>query len=346
MKAPLELSSAVDLPLQEASLNIWDTKYRLKSRSGEPIDQDIEGTRRRVARALADVEKGPRRDYWYERFVWALRRGAIPAGRIISNAGAGKHKPATSTINCTVSDTVGDSMNQILEKVHEAGMTLKAGCGIGYEFSTLRPRGAYVSGAGAHTSGPLSFMDIYDKMCFTVSSAGGRRGAQMGTFDVGHPDTMEFIRAKREDGRLRQFNLSLLISDDFMDAVRNDQPWPLAFPLARREAEEDGLNLDDPAEVVWRKWPTRKGYIRNGDGQVACRVYKTMPARRMWDRIMSSTYDFAEPGFVLIDRVNELNNNWWCEDIRATNPPETPGFTPPKDRAKLPPSWGGRSRQW
>ena len=320
MKAPLELSSAVDLPLQEASLNIWDTKYRLKSRSGDPIDQDIYGTCKRVARALADVEQGPRRDYWYERFVWALQRGAIPAGRIISNAGAGAHKPATSTINCTVSDTVGDSMNEILEKVHEAGMTLKAGCGIGYEFSTLRPRGAYVSGAGAHTSGPLSFMDIYDKMCFTVSSAGGRRGAQMGTFDVGHPDAMEFIRAKREDGRLRQFNLSLLISDEFMGAVKNDQPWPLAFPLAQREAREDRVDLEDPAQVVWRKWPTRDGYICNGDGLVACRVYKTIPARRMWDIIMSSTYDFAEPGFVLIDRVNELNNNWWCEDIRATNP--------------------------
>ena len=320
MKAPLELSSAVDLPLQEASRNIWDTKYRLKSRSGDPIDQDIYGTCQRVARALADVEQGPRRDYWYERFVWALQRGAIPAGRIISNAGAGAHKPATSTINCTVSHTVGDSMHEILEKVHEAGMTLKAGCGIGYEFSTLRPRGAYVSGAGAHTSGPLSFMDIYDKMCFTVSSAGGRRGAQMGTFDVGHPDAMEFIRAKRENGRLRQFNLSLLISDEFMDAVKNDQPWPLAFPLAQREAREDRIDLEDPAQVVWRKWPTRDGYICNRDGLVACRVYKTIPARRMWDIIMSSTYDFAEPGFVLIDRVNELNNNWWCEDIRATNP--------------------------
>jgi ribonucleoside-diphosphate reductase alpha chain len=144
---------------------------------------------------------------------WALRKGAIPAGRITSNAGAWEHKPATSTINCTVSGLIRDSMDDILAKVHEAGLTLKAGCGIGYEFSTLRPRGAYVSGAGAYTSGPLSFMDIYDKMCFTVSSAGGRRGAQMGTFDVGHPDVMEYIRVKRENGRLRQFNLSLLITD-------------------------------------------------------------------------------------------------------------------------------------
>ena len=320
MKAPLEFNSAVDIPLQETSLDIWDTKYRLKSRTGDPVDDDIHGTRKRVARALADVEDGPRREYWYKRFVWALRRGAIPAGRIVSNAGAGAHKPATSTINCTVSGTVGDSMHEILEKVHEAGMTLKAGCGIGYEFSTLRPRGAYVTGAGAHTSGPLSFMDIYDKMCFTVSSAGGRRGAQMGTFDVGHPDAMEFIRAKRENGRLRQFNLSLLISDEFMDAVKEDRPWPLAFPLTRKEAREEVIDINNPANVVWRTWPTRDGYVTNGEGLIGCRVYKTIPARRMWDTIMSSTYDFAEPGFVLIDRVNQLNNNWWCEDIRATNP--------------------------
>ena len=162
------------------------------------------------------------REQWYESFLWALRHGAIPAGRVTSNAGALEHKPATSTINCTVSGTIRDSMDDILNKVHEAGLTLKAGCGIGYEFSTLRPRGAYVSGAGAYTSGPLSFMDIYDKMCFTVSSAGGRRGAQMGTFDIGHPDVLEFIRAKRENGRLRQFNLSLLITDEFMKAVKSD----------------------------------------------------------------------------------------------------------------------------
>jgi ribonucleoside-diphosphate reductase alpha chain len=221
------------IPFQEASLDIWDKKYRLVSKSGDPIDKSMDDTYRRVARALADVESPEQREHWYERFLWALRRGAIPAGRITSNAGAQEHKPATSTINCTVSGTIRDSMDDILDKVHEAGLTLKAGCGIGYEFSTLRPRGAYVSGAGAYTSGPLSFMDIYDKMCFTVSSAGGRRGAQMGTFDVGHPDAMEFIRAKRENGRLRQFNLSLLITDEFMHAVRNDLEWQLAFPILR-----------------------------------------------------------------------------------------------------------------
>ena len=219
-----------EIPMQPASVDIWDKKYRLKTKQGEALDADIDGTYTRVAKALAEAEPSAElQQYWQERFLWALRNGAIPAGRIISNAGALGHKPATSTINCTVSGTIQDSMDNILEKVHEAGLTLKAGCGIGYEFSTLRPRGAYVSGAGAYTSGPLSFMDIYDKMCFTVSSAGGRRGAQMGTFDVSHPDVRDFIRR----------------------------------------------------------------------------------ARHLWDMIMVSTYDYAEPGFILIDRVNELNNNWW-----------------------------------
>ncbi|MCY7354180.1 MAG: adenosylcobalamin-dependent ribonucleoside-diphosphate reductase, partial [Lysobacter sp.] len=224
----------------------------------------------------------------------------------------------TSTINCTVSGTVEDSMDGILDKVHEAGLTLKAGCGIGYEFSTLRPRGAYVSGAGAYTSGPMSFMDIYDKMCFTVSSAGGRRGAQMGTFDVSHPDVRDFIRAKREDGRLRQFNLSLLITDGFMDAVKHDDDWPLMFPINHKEAVD--LDLDNAELVVWRDWPTHKTYVTRDDGLVACRIYGHLKARHLWDMIMVSTYDYAEPGFILIDRVNEMNNNWWCENIRATNP--------------------------
>ncbi len=308
------------IPFQEASLDIWEKKYRLVSKTGEPIDKSMDDTYKRVARALADVESPEQREPWFERFLWALRRGAIPAGRVTSNAGAQEHKPATSTINCTVSGTVRDSMDDILNKVHEAGLTLKAGCGIGYEFSTLRPRGAYVSGAGAHTSGPLSFMDIYDKMCFTVSSAGGRRGAQMGTFDVGHPDAMEFIRAKRENGRLRQFNLSLLVTDEFIKAVREQGDWQLAFPITRKEHEADPQDLNDGTRFVWREWPHGDGYVVSATGLVACRIYKTVPARRMWDVIMSSTYDFAEPGFILIDRVNEMNNNWWCENIRATNP--------------------------
>ncbi|MCK5533248.1 MAG: ribonucleoside-diphosphate reductase, adenosylcobalamin-dependent, partial [Halopseudomonas aestusnigri] len=143
------------IPLQPASEDIWDTKYRLKTKDGKAIDKSVDETFQRVARALSEVEAPELREEWYEKFLWALRHGAIPAGRITSNAGALEHKPATSTINCTVSATIGDSMDDILAKLHEAGLTLKAGCGIGYEFSTLRPKGAYVSGAGAYTSGPL-----------------------------------------------------------------------------------------------------------------------------------------------------------------------------------------------
>ena len=312
-------NDVLEIPMQPASQDIWDKKYRLKAKLGDPVDRTMDDSFKRVARALADAEDtADKRAYWYERFLWALRRGAIPAGRITSNAGALEHKPATSTINCTVSGTITDSMDDILGKVHEAGLTLKAGCGIGYEFSTLRPRGAYVSGAGAYTSGPLSFMDIYDKMCFTVSSAGGRRGAQMGTFDVAHPDVKEFIKAKREDGRLRQFNLSLLITDQFIEAVENDTDWPLVFPVHVKEQQE--INLDDASQVIWREWPTRENYVSRDDGLVACKIYGKIRAKGLWEMIMTSTYDFAEPGFILIDRVNEMNNNWWCEHIRATNP--------------------------
>jgi ribonucleoside-diphosphate reductase alpha chain len=301
--------------MQPASLDIWDKKYRLKDKQGNIIDQTIDDTYKRVARALADIEEPGKRDYWFSRFVWALNNGAIPAGRILSNAGAREHKPATSTINCTVSGTIPDSMDGILSKVHEAGLTLKAGCGIGYEFSTLRPKGAYVSGAGAYTSGPLSFMDIYDKMCFTISSAGGRRGAQMATFDISHPDVMDFIRAKREAGRLRQFNLSCLITSDFMEAVKQDADWDLVFPATPSELE------DEENRIVYRHWPIQaENYTCDEHGRVACKVYRTIRARRLWDVIMSSTYDYAEPGFILIDQYNKMNNNWFCENIRATNP--------------------------
>jgi ribonucleoside-diphosphate reductase alpha chain len=230
----------------------------------------MDDTYLRVARTLADVERPAVREQWNEKFLWALRKGAIPAGRITSNAGAWEHKPATSTINCTVSGVIRDSMDDILGKVHEAGLTLKAGCGIGYEFSTLRPRGAYVSGAGAYTSGPLSFMDIYDKMCFTVSSAGGRRGAQMGTFDVGHPDVMEFIRAKRESGRLRQFNLSLLITDEFMAAVRDNADWKLSGPRTKATSS---------MPKAWLPARYTRPFRRGACGTSSCRPPMISPSR-------------------------------------------------------------------
>jgi len=307
------------VPMQPASLDIWSTKYRLTSKSGDVIDHTIDDTFRRVANALAQAEKPEQRAHYAKQFHWALSNGALPAGRIQSNAGALEHKAKTSTINCTVSGTITDSMDGILKRSYEAGLTLKAGCGIGYEFSTLRPKGAYVAGAGASTSGPLSFMEIYDKVCSTVSSAGGRRGAQMGTFDVSHPDVRDFIRAKREDGRLRQFNLSLLITSDFIDAVRKDREVPLAFPVMA--SEKASIALDDQEQVIWQEWPNHEeGYTIRKDGLVACKVYKRVKASQLWDLIMNSTYDFAEPGFILIDTVNELNNNWFCETIRATNP--------------------------
>ena len=215
-------------------------------------------------------------------------------------------------------------MDDILSKVHEAGLTLKAGSGIGYDFSTLRPRGAYVSGAGAYTSGPLSFMDIFDKMCFTVSSAGGRRGAQMATFDVRHPDVVDYIKAKREDGRLRQFNLSLLITEDFIQAVKADEQWQLAFPIREKELAEDGLSLDDPDQIVWRDWPSHENVVANEEGLVACRIYKTMPARRLWDLIMASTYDFRRAG-VHPDRQGQRDEQ---QLVRG----EHPGDQPVRDR--------------
>jgi ribonucleoside-diphosphate reductase alpha chain len=304
-----------EVPMQVPSRDIWDSKYRLKDRHGHPVDKDVAATWERVARALAVVE-GDKAEEWLPKFRWALENGAIPAGRIMSNAGAEEYKPSVSLINCTVSRTIRDSMKEILESVVDAGMTLKAGCGIGYEFSTLRHKGAFVFGAGAGTNGPLAFMDIFDKMCFTVASAGGRRGAQMATFDVGHPDVREFIEAKREAGRLRQFNLSLLITDEFIEAVRSDTDWPLAFPL--HAGEKDDVTAD---ELIYRDWPVvEPGYTVDEEGLVACRIVEVIKARELWDTIMSSTYDFAEPGFILIDQVNRMNNNWFCEAIRATNP--------------------------
>jgi ribonucleoside-diphosphate reductase alpha chain len=171
-------------------------------------------------------------------------------------------------------------------------------------------------------------MDVYDKTCFTVSSAGGRRGAQMATFDVGHPDVVEFIRAKREDGRLRQFNLSLLITAEFMEAVKQNKPWPLSFPITEKQAKIDSVNLDDESQIIWREHPVKEDYVVNDDGLVACKIYKIMPAARLWDIIMSSTYDYAEPGFVLIDEYNLMNNNWFCELIRALNPCGEQGLPP------------------
>lgn len=305
-------------PLQEASRDIWEKKYQLRSKNGVIVDKTVDESLLRVAKALAETEKD--QAYWTTNFLKALRAGAVPAGRIMSNAGAQGQKPGTSTINCVVSGTIPDSMDGILAKVHEAGLSLKAGCGIGYEFSSLRPQGAEVSGVGAITNGPLAFMDIYDSMCFTVSSAGGRRGAQMATFDVHHPDVELFITAKRQDRRLKQFNLSLLITQDFIEAVKSDSEWVLSFPLTPKKL----MNKDDSTEIIYRDMPwlhDQQRYATDQEtGQVACMVYKKLRARDLWDLMMRSTYEYSDPGFILVDRINEMNNNWFCEDLRATNP--------------------------
>lgn len=307
-----------NIPLQPASKDIWKSKYQYESSKGKVVDKNVESMFKRVAKALAKSEKSKKK--WEKAFYEAMMAGAIPAGRILSNAGT--DRDSTSMINCTVSGTIEDSMDSILGNVHRAGMTLRAGCGIGYEFSTLRPKGAFVAGSGSSTSGPLSFMEIFDTMCLTISSAGGRRGAQMGTFDVRHPDVIEFIRAKREAGKYRHFNLSLLITDSFIEAVKSDDDWPLHFPITKKELNAMG----DPGalgrDIVWSKWSLtpQENYLINKEGLCACRVYKTISAKRLWDMIMTSTYDYAEPGFILIDHANEMNNNWFCEDLRASNP--------------------------
>ena len=302
--------------LQPVSLEIWRKKYQLRDRYQKEIDKNMDDTLRRVAKTLSSVEENQK--YWENKFLWAMQNGAIPAGRILSNAGAEEHKPATSLINCTVSQTIEDSIHGIMNACSNAAITLASGAGIGYEASTLRPKGAFVKGAGSYTSGPLPFMDIFDKMCFTISSAGGRRGAQMLTFAAWHPDIFDFIRAKREDGRFRQFNLSVLIDDDFMESVLSNKEWDLVFPVMKKEPPVT-------TKFIWKKlfWDEKyceeQGYVVE-DNKILCKVYKTVKAKELWETIMKSTYRYAEPGFLLVDRINEMNNNYFCENIRATNP--------------------------
>ena len=261
------------------SQQIWDMKYRFKSPSGEIIDRTVDDTWRRVAVALAAPEDASVREHWAAKFEAAMTDFRfLPAGRII--AGAGTERDVT-LFNCFVMGTVPDDMSGIFEHLREAALTMQQGGGIGYDFSTLRPRGALVKGVGADASGPLSFMDVWDSMCRTIMSAGYRRGAMMATLRCDYPDIEDFIAAKQEAGRLRMFNLSVLVTDAFMDAVRDDRDWELTFGGT---------------------------------------CYKTVSARGLWDRIMQATYEYAEPGVIFIDRINRANNLEYCETIAATNP--------------------------
>ena len=256
---------------------IWDMKYRLKEADGTPVDATVEDSWRRIARSLAEVEENPAA--WEERFYAALEDFRfLPAGRITAGAGTGR---AVTLFNCFVMGTIPDSMAGIFDMLKEAALTMQQGGGIGYDFSTIRPRGAEVKGVAADASGPLSFMDVWDAMCRTIMSAGSRRGAMMATMRCDHPDIEAFITAKQDSARLRMFNLSVLVTDAFMEAVKADGPWELTF---------------------------------------GGKIYHTLNARDLWNRIMRATYDFAEPGVIFIDRINKMNNLGYCEQIAATNP--------------------------
>jgi ribonucleoside-diphosphate reductase alpha chain len=259
------------------SQQIWDMKYRLKDAGGGAVDRTIEDSWRRVAETLAAPEKDPA--LWAERFYEAMADFKfLPAGRILAGAGT---KRNVTLFNCFVMGTIPDDMRGIFENLLEAALTMQQGGGIGYDFSTLRPKGAPVKGVGADASGPLTFMDVWDAMCRTIMSAGHRRGAMMATMRCDHPDIEAFIEAKREAGRLRMFNLSVLVTDAFMTALKEDAPWELKFGGT---------------------------------------TFKVLRARDLWDKVMRATYAYAEPGVIFIDRINRRNNLHYCETISATNP--------------------------
>jgi len=265
--------------MTDISSRIWDMKYRFKAPDGTPIDRDLSDTWTRVAHAAAEAEKPDKRQMWARTFAEALAdHRFLPAGRVLAGAGTARN---VTLFNCFVMGAIPDDMGGIFAHLREAALTMQQGGGIGYDFSSLRPKGAPVAGVGADASGPVSFMGVWDAMCRTIMSAGSRRGAMMATLACDHPDIELFIDAKRTPGQLSMFNLSVLASDAFMNAVAQDREWPLQF---------------------------------------AGQIYRSLPARKLWDHIMRATYDYAEPGVIFIDRINRENNLAWCESIRATNP--------------------------
>ncbi|MEX0582126.1 MAG: ribonucleotide reductase N-terminal alpha domain-containing protein, partial [Sneathiella sp.] len=266
-------------PVAPISQQIWDMKYRHKTADDSNKERSIDDSWRRVAKAVAEAEPVEIRQKWEDRFYALLEDYKfLPAGRILSGAGT---KRKVTLFNCFVMGDIADDMSSIFDNLKEAALTMQQGGGIGYIFSTLRPKGAPVHGMGSDASGPLSFMDVWDSMCRTIMSAGSRRGAMMATLRCDHPDILDFIKAKQNPGRLRMFNLSVLVTDAFMEAVKKDDAWELRF---------DGT------------------------------LYKTVQARDLWNEIMRATYAFAEPGVIFIDRINARNNLYYCETITGTNP--------------------------
>jgi ribonucleoside-diphosphate reductase alpha chain len=278
---------------------VWNAKYR--AREPQMPERTIRDTWRRIAHALAAVE-GDDAAKWESAFFAALEDFKfLPGGRIQAGAGTGRK---VTLFNCFVMGPIEDSMPGIFRALEEGAVTMQQGGGIGYDFSTLRPRGTQARTVGSVASGPVSFMDVWDAMCGTILSTGARRGAMMATLRCDHPDIEEFVAAKQQPGRLRRFNLSVQITDDFMAAVRADREWALVFPAAA---------LDGEGETLMRQWP-------GSDAVVPCRIVRRLPARALWEQILRATYDYAEPGVLFVDRINRLNNLRYCETISATNP--------------------------
>ena len=283
---------------------IWNSKYRYQKENGNG-DKTVDDTWRRVAKTLTSVESNP--NYWQSRFYNALKDFKfIPGGRIL--AGAGTDRKVT-LFNCFVMGDIDDSLDGIFDGLKEGAMTMQQGGGVGYDFSTLRPYGTQARQVNRMASGPVSFMRIWDSMCQTLVSSGPRRGAMMATLRCDHPDIEIFINSKRDKHELRNFNISVLITDEFMEAVRDDRDWALVFPEHRLRRNKAG----EVQDVIKRRW---SGYLK----AVNCRVFRTVKARSLWEQIISSSYDSAEPGVLFIDRINQQNNLWYREHISATNP--------------------------
>src|ERR1035437_3914593 len=320
---------------QNISFEVWGGeagKYRLRDNNNNSLENTPEETCIRVAEALSEIECENKK-YWNDQFISILGHKFAGGGRIMANAGSGKYKKETSPINCTVMKQIPDSMSGIMDVAKEAALTLKSGCGVGYDFSSIRPKGSHVFGAGAATSGVISFMKIFDSICSTIMSGGARRGAQMGCLDISSPEIEDFITEKRKDGSLRYFNCSVLISDDFMNAVEQDKNWDLWFweKLTQQKDDQKEICLinkndipynhsefnyfsfaSDHNEVIYKNCSTKDIFIK--------KIFNTVKAKYLFNLIMKSTYIFWEPGFILIDRMNKYNNLYFCETIRCTNP--------------------------
>lgn len=327
---------------QSISFDVWGGdagKYRLRDNDNNPVENTPEETCARGSKALADLEPGDEltKEHYFKLFQTIMGRRFAGGGRIMANAGAGIYKKETSPINCTVMRQIPDSMDGIMTVAKEAAITLKSGCGVGYDFSPIRPSGAFVFGAGAETSGIISFMKIFDSICSTIMSGGGRRGAQMACLDVSSPEIENFITAKRQDGMLRYFNCSVLVTDAFMEAVEADANWDLWFwEKIVDDNERDAVDRSLVKKIIRGDIPynyihenffsfsENHGEVEFGNCNISDifkkKVYKTVKAKYIFDLVMRSTYEFWEPGFVFIDRMNIENNLYFCETIRATNP--------------------------